>query len=197
MMGHIFERYFTPSDNTLFIDRLAEGTLVSIIEAGQVLMEDPTNYEARAVICWAGTIAHNGFFGVGRQEDWATHRLEHELSALYDVTHGAGLAVMYPAFMKYTLKQDIPRFKRFAEKVFGVNSQGKSDQDVALEGIKKLEEFYVSMHMPIRFKGLGAKAEDIDYLVRKLEENVGQEFGHFVKLNMDDARKIYELACQE
>lgn len=197
MMGHIFERYFTPSDNTLFIDRLAEGTLVSIIEAGQVLMEDPTNYEARAVICWAGTIAHNGFFGVGRQEDWATHRLEHELSALYDVTHGAGLAVMYPAFMKYTLDQDIPRFKRFAEMVFGVNSQSKSDRDVALEGIKKLEEFYVSMHMPIRFKGLGAKAEDIDYLVEKLEENVGQEFGHFMKLNMDDARKIYDLACLE
>jgi alcohol dehydrogenase YqhD (iron-dependent ADH family) len=196
MMGHIFERYFTPSENTLFIDRLAEGTLVSIIEAGRTLMDDPTNYEARSVICWAGTIAHNGFFGVGRQEDWATHRLEHELSALYDVTHGAGLAVMYPAFMKYTLQTDLQRYKRFALKVFDVEANNKTDEEIALEGIEKLEAFYQEMGMPTRFKGLNAKAEDIDYLVDKLEENVGESFGHFMKLNMEDARKIYHLACQ-
>jgi len=195
MMGHIFERYFTPSDNTLFIDRLAEGTLVSIIEAGRVLMDDPTNYEARSVICWAGTIAHNGFFGVGRQEDWSTHRLEHELSALYDVTHGAGLAVMYPAFMKYTLNTDCERYKRFAIKVFGVKAKEKSDKEIALEGILKLEKFYKEMGMPTDFDGLNAKKDDIDYLVKKLEENVGKNFGHFQVLNMEDAKKIYQLAC--
>jgi len=197
MMGHIFERYLTPSDNTLFIDRLAEGALVSIMEAGRTLMDDPTDYDARATICWAGTIAHNGFFGVGRVEDWATHRLEHELSALYDVTHGAGLAVMYPAYMKYTIDQDLPRYKRFAIKVFDVDPNGKSDKDIALEGINKLEKFYQDINMPIRFKGIGAKEKDIDALVSKLKENVGETFGHFQILNMEDAKKIYKLACEE
>lgn len=195
MMGHILERYFTPSDNTLFIDRLAEGALVSIMEAGKTLMEDPTNYDARAVICWAGTIAHNGFFGVGRVEDWATHRLEHELSALYDVTHGAGLAVMYPAFMKYTLHQDLKRLKRLAVNVFSVKVEGKSDEEIALEGIQALENFYRHMHMPIRFKDINAKKEDIKLLVSKLEENVGSTFGHYQKLSMEDAKNIYLLAC--
>ncbi|MGE4571311.1 MAG: iron-containing alcohol dehydrogenase [Candidatus Izemoplasmatales bacterium] len=195
MMGHIFERYFTKSDNTLFVDRLAEGTLVSIIEAAKVLMDDPTNYEARSVICWAGTIAHNGFFGVGRNEDWASHRLEHELSALYDVTHGAGLAVIYPAYMKYTIDVDVQRYKRFAMKVFGVESTNKTDKEVALEGISKLEEFYQSIGMPTRFEGINAKKEDIDFLVEKLEENVGQEFGHYQVLNLEDAKNIYLLAC--
>lgn len=197
MMGHILERYFTPSDNTLFVDRLAEGALVSIMEAGLTLMNDPTNYEARAVICWAGSIAHNGFFGVGRVEDWATHRLEHELSALYDVTHGAGLAVMYPAFMKYTLDQDVLRFSRLATKVFGVEKDGKTDREIALEGIEKLEDFYSTLKMPIRFKEINARKEDIDQLVAKLEENVGQTFGQFKRLTMEDARNIYLLACED
>jgi hypothetical protein len=197
MMGHIFERYLTPTKDTLFVDRLAEGALVSIIEAGKVLMDDPTDYNARSTICWSGTIAHNGFFGVGREEDWATHRLEHELSALYDVTHGAGLAVMYPAYMKYTLDQDIQRYKRFAMKVFGVEAANKSDKEIALEGIQKLEEFYELLGMPTRFKGINAKKEDIDFLVSKLHENVGDTVGHFKVLNMEDAKKIYHLACED
>ncbi|MDA3931760.1 MAG: iron-containing alcohol dehydrogenase [Tenericutes bacterium] len=195
MMGHIFERYLTKSENTLFIDRLAEGTLVSIIEAGKKLMDEPTNYDARAIICWAGTIAHNGFFGVGRVEDWASHGLEHELSALYDVTHGAGLSVIYPAYMKYTLEEDIEKYKRFAIKVFGVDSTNKTDMQIALEGISELESFYEEMGMPTRFEGIGAKEEDIDKLVNKLQENAGKTFGNFKKLTMEDAKKIYELAC--
>lgn len=196
MMGHIFERYFTTSKNTDFIDRLAEGTLISIIEAAKVLVDDPTNYEARSVISWAGTIAHNGFFGVGRDEDWASHRLEHELSALYDVTHGAGLAVIYPAYMKYTLDNHVLRYKKFAQNIFQVDSNGKSDKQVALEGIYALEKFYQDIHMPIRFSGIHAKKEDIDYLVSKLSENVGEHFGHFQVLNMEDAKNIYLLACE-
>jgi len=197
MMGHIFERYLTNSDNTLFIDRLAEGTLVSIIESAKKLMDEPTNYEARAVICWAGTIAHNGFFGVGRQEDWASHGLEHELSALYDVTHGAGLSVIYPAYMKYTLEVDIERYKRFAIKVFGVDPTDKTDQQIALEGISELEAFYEEIGMPTRFEGIDAEEKDIDKLVNKLEENTGGTFGNFKKLNMKDAKRIYELACSK
>lgn len=197
MMAHIFERYFTPSKDTVFVDRLAESTLISIIEAAKVIMDDPTNYEARATICWAGTIAHNGFFGVGRVEDWATHRLEHELSALYDVTHGAGLAVMFPAFMKYTMHQDIKRFKRFAKKVFNVKPDDKTDEMIALEGIHALEAFYQSIDMPIRFSGIGANKEDIDQLVSKLNQNMGDHIGHFKVLDMQDAKQIYLLACEE
>ncbi|MCF7924852.1 MAG: iron-containing alcohol dehydrogenase [Candidatus Izimaplasma sp.] len=196
MMGHIFERYFTNSENTLFVDRLAEGALLSIIEAGKKLIDEPTNYESRSVICWAGTIAHNGFFGVGRQEDWSSHRLEHELSALLDVTHGAGLAVIYPAYMKYTLDNHVKRYKRLAEKVFKIVSKGKTDKEVAEAGIEALEAFYKSINMPIRFSGLNASEKDIPKLVNKLEENVGKSFGHFEKLTLNDARKIYELACQ-
>ncbi|MFW5888741.1 MAG: iron-containing alcohol dehydrogenase [Bacillota bacterium] len=196
MMGHIFERYFTNSKNTLFIDRLAEGTLVSIMEAGKTLMDEPTNYEARSVICWAGTIAHNGFFGVGRQEDWSSHRLEHELSALLDVTHGAGLAVIYPAYMKYILDNHVKRFKRFAEEIFNINPKGKTDKEVAKAGIKALEDFYKSINMPISFEELGASEEDIPKLTKKLAENVGDTFGHFEELTIEDAKKIYKLACK-
>ncbi|MFO7969020.1 MAG: iron-containing alcohol dehydrogenase [Bacillota bacterium] len=196
MMGHIFERYFTNSKNTLFVDRLAEGTLVSIMEAGKKLMNEPTNYEARSIICWAGTIAHNGFFGVGREEDWTSHRLEHELSALLDVTHGAGLAVIYPAYMKYTLNNHIKRYKRFAEKLFNINPEGKTDKEVAEAGIKALENFYESIDMPTRFAGINASEKDIPKLLKKLEENGGKSFGQFEKLTIEDAKKIYQLACE-
>ncbi len=120
MMAHIFERYLSKTQDVILTDRLCEATLVSIMEAANKIMQDPNDYEARATICWAGTIAHNGFLGVGRQEDWVTHGLEHELSALYDMTHGAGLAIMFPAYMAYTLDEDLERYYRLATQVFGV-----------------------------------------------------------------------------
>lgn len=196
MMGHIFERYFTLTKHTELTDRMAEAVLVSIIEAAKVLIDEPYNYDARATICWAGTIAHNGILGVGKQEDWVTHFLEHELSALYDVAHGAGLAVMYPAYMRYVLDVDIERFRRLAVKVFNVKDDLENPRKVALEGIAELERFYQSIKMPISFGELGAKKEDIDKLLATLEINRGKKFGTFKKLTMEDARKIYELACK-
>lgn len=196
MICHIFERYFTKTKDVILTDRLAEATIISIIEAMRVIADEPTNYEARATICWAGTIAHNGSLGVGRQEDWATHELEHELSALYDATHGAGLAVMFPAFMRYTVNEDVQRFRRLAVRVFGIKDKPKKPLKVALAGIDALEAFFKEIGMPTSFKELGAKEEDIDKLMEKLHINQGDKFGHFKELTMEDSRKIYELACK-
>ncbi len=196
MMSHIFERYLTKTQDVILTDRLAEATLVSIMEAARIVMKEPTNYEARATICWAGTIAHNGLLGVGRKEDWATHGLEHELSALYDVTHGAGLAVMFPAYMRYTINEDVQRYRRLAVKVFGIKDRSKKPLKVAKAGINALESFFKEIGMPTSFKEIGAKESDIDILIKKLEINHGKKFGSFKELSMEDARKIYKLASK-
>lgn len=196
MISHLLERYLTTTKDVILTDRLIESTIVSIIEAMKVVQNEPTNYQARATICWAGTIAHNGSLGVGRNEDWASHRLEHELSALYDVAHGAGLAVIFPAYMRYTLDVDLDRYKRFAMEVFKIDETGKNSKEVALEGIEALEEFYRSIKMPLSFKELGAKEEDIDLLVKKLNINVGHSLGGFKGLSMEDAKNVYKIACK-
>lgn len=196
MMSHILERYLTKTNDVILTDRLCEATLVSIIEAMRVVANEPTNYEARATICWAGTIAHNGSLGVGREEDWAAHRLEHELSALYDVTHGAGLAVMFPAYMRYTVLEDVQRYRRLAVKVFGIKDNKRKPLKVALAGIDALENFFKEIKMPTTFNEIGAKKEDIDKLLEKLRINVGDIVGHFKGLTMDEAREVYELACK-
>jgi alcohol dehydrogenase YqhD (iron-dependent ADH family) len=196
MISHILERYLTKSKNVILVDRLAEATMVSIIEAAKVVMKEPTNYEARATICWASTIAHNGFLGVGRVSDWATHRLEHELSALYDVTHGAGLAVMFPAYMKYTIMEDIQRYRRLAIKVFDIKDNKRKPLKVAQAGINALESFFKQIGMPTSFKDIGAKEEDIPLMIEKLKINVGERVGNFKSLTMEDAENIYHIACK-
>jgi len=196
MMSHIFERYLTKSKSGILVDRLSEATLVSIIEAARVVMKEPTNYEARATICWASTIAHNDFLGVGRVSDWATHRLEHELSALYDVTHGAGLAVMFPAYMRYTVMEDIQRYRRLAIKVLGIKDNKRKPLKVAMAGINALEGFFKEIGMPTSFNDIGAKKEDIPKLVEKLRINVGDRVGNFKSLTMEDAENIFHIACK-
>ncbi len=196
MMGHIFERYFTLSKNTALTDRMSEAVLVSIMEAARKLMKEPFDYDSRATICWAGTIAHNGILGVGKQEDWVTHFLEHELSALLDVAHGAGLAVMYPAYMQFVLDTDIERFRHLAVKVFNVPDDPENPRQVALDGIARLKEFYKEIGMPTTFAEIGAKKEDIDKLLKTLKINRGNKFGTFRPLTLEDAREIYLLACK-
>ena len=196
MISHIFERYFTTSQNVILTDRQSEATLISIMEAARKLMKEPKNYEARATICWAGTVAHNGVLGVGRSEEWTTHGLEHQLSALYDMTHGAGLAVMFPAYMKYTLDVDLERYYRLATTVFGVPQNHFDKRGVALEGIKRLEDFFKEIGMPVTLKEAGAKKEDIPRLVELLSKNTGESFGSFMELTLEDAKRIYELAWE-
>ena len=195
MMAHVMERYFTNTENVEISDRLCEGILLTIINQAPIAIKDPENYAARANLTWAGTVAHDGTCGVGREEDWATHLLEHELSALYDVAHGAGLAVMFPAWMKYVHESNIDKFVQFATRVWGIK-ETDDKKEMALQAIESLENFFVSIGLPVTFEDLGAKKEDIGKLVEVLTINTGGSLGSFKKLNMDDARKIYELACE-
>jgi alcohol dehydrogenase YqhD (iron-dependent ADH family) len=196
MMSHIFERYLTRSTGVELTDQLSEATLRSIVSAARVVMKNPLDYDARATICWAGTIAHNGSLGVGRIEDWSTHGLEHELSALYDVTHGAGLAVMFPAYMRYTVDADVERYRRLAVNVWGISDDPEHPRKTALAGIDALENFWREIGMPTTFAEIGARREDIGILLDKLEINRGKTFGQFVRLTREDARNIYLLACK-
>lgn len=193
MMAHVMERYFTNTQDVEITDRLSEAILLTVIKETPKLMANPNDYEARANIMWSGMVAHNDTCGVGRDSDWSTHNLEHELSGLYDVAHGAGLAVMFPAWMKYVMHHDIMRFAQFAVRVWGCEMDFQNPEKTALQGIARYEAFMQSIGMPIRFAELGAKAEDIPLLVEKL--GLGDRtIGSFVKLNEDDVKKIYELA---
>ena len=194
MFAHVLERYFTNTKDVEITDRICEAIMLTIINETPKALADPTDYLARANIMWAGMVAHNDICGVGREQDWATHTLEHELSALYDVAHGAGLAVMFPAWMKYNMKQDVNRFAQFAVRVFGCEMDFQNPERTAKEGITKFEQFLLSIGMPIRFKELGAKAEDIPTLIEMLKMN-DRAIGNFVKLSREDVEAIYKLAA--
>jgi len=196
MMAHVMERYFTQTRDVDLTDRMCEAILLSIIKEAPVAMREPQNYEARANLMWAGTMAHNGICGVGREEDWASHGLEHELSALYGVAHGAGLAVMFPAWMKYVYTSGIDRFVQFAVRIWGIEFTGDK-KETALKGINALKDFFSSLGLPVSFSRLGAKASDIDRLIDTLKINSGGRLGAFRRLDMTDARAIYEIAAKE
>ena len=193
MMAHVMERYFTNTKDVEITDRIGEAVMKTIINEAPKALKNPNDYEARANLMWAGMLAHNDICGVGREQDWSTHMIEHELSGLYDVTHGAGLSVMFPAWMKYVLHHDVLRFAQFAVRVWGCEMDFQNPENTARKGIERYEQFMTSIGMPIRFSELGAKAEDIPVLVKTL--GLGKRtLGSFVKLTEEDIRKIYELA---
>lgn len=193
MMAHIMERYFTNTSDTEVTDRLCEGTLKAIIKEAQIVMKEPRDYGARANIMWAGTIAHNGICGTGREEDWASHFMEHEISALYDVTHGAGLAVVFPAWLTYMADHNVGKVAQFAERVWDVPSSTDL-KAVALEGIARFKAFLHEIGMPVTFKELGIEHPDIDLLVAHLHENKGERVGNYIRLDRHATRTIYEIA---
>lgn len=192
MMAHIFERYFTNTPETEVTDRVAEGVLKAIITEAPRVMADPENYDARANIMWCGTLAHNGICGTGRQEDWVSHFMEHELSAVYGVTHGAGLAVMTPAWMTFMATHNPSKGAQFARRVMDVVND--DDTQAALEGIARLRAFYASLGLPITLAQLGIEEPDFDLLVKKLHENKGEVIGGYYRLTATETRQIYELA---
>ena len=194
IMAHVFERYFTNTKEVEITDRLCEAVLLTMIMETPRVIADPNNYEARANIMWAGTVAHTNLCGVGREQDWNSHGLEHELSGLYDVAHGAGLAVIMPAWMEYVHKQDMMRFCQMATRVFGCQMNFGDPEATALEGIRRFREFLKSIGMPISFEELGAREADIPLLVEKFGIGDGTT-GGFMKLNKDDITKIYKLAA--
>lgn len=192
MIAHIMERYFSNTPNVEITDRVAEGVLKAIITEAPKVIANPEDYDARANIMWSGTLAHNGVCSGGREEDWATHGLEHELSAVYDVTHGAGLAVMFPAWMSYALNENPAKLAQFARRVFDIDE--KDDRIAAEKGISALKEFLSSIGMPISMKELGIDNPDIELLAKKVTENKGDVFGNYIKIDRNTAEKIYSLA---
>lgn len=194
MMAHIMERYFTNTQEVEIGDRLCEGTLMAIINEAPKVMRNPEDYGARANLMWAGMIAHNGTCGVGCEEDWTSHFLEHEISAIYGVTHGAGLSVIFPAWMTWMVEHNVGKIAQYAVRVWGV-PESEDKKAVALEGIGKLKAFFSSLGLPVTFKELGVENPDIDRLADSLHRNKGELVGNYVKLTKLDSKEIYRLAC--
>lgn len=192
MMAHIFERYFSPTADVEITDRVSEGVLKAIIEEAPKVMADPCDYQARANIMWSGTLAHNGICGTGRKEDWASHAMEHEISAVYGVTHGAGLAVVMPAFMTFMAAHAPAKGAQLARRVFDVVET--DDRKAALEGIERLKAFFASLGLPLTFSRLGIENPDVELLVRKLHENKGEIIGGYYPLGAKETAEIYNLA---
>lgn len=202
MMVHVMERYFTNTKGVELTDRMCEAVLKAVITEAPKVMANPNDYDARANIMWCGTQAHNGLCGLGREEEWTSHFLEHEVSAIYNVAHGAGLAAIVPAWLQFVAEKNPDKVEQFARRVMDVTAQdvdptaapGAKFKLVALEGIRRLKAFWHSIGMPVSLAELGIENPDIDLLVQKLHQNKGENVGFYVKLDRNDTRRIYELS---
>ncbi len=192
MISHVMERYFTPTADVDLTDRLCEAIIQAVVQAAPKVLENPEDYEARAQIMWAGMIAHNDLAGLGRQHDWASHRIEHELSAQYGVTHGAGLAVIFPSWMKYVYRENMARFVQFANRIWHVDYTAGREEEAVLEGIRRHKAFYESLGMPVTLKALGVTDNRYDIMARKALRN--GPLGGFKKLEYEDVVAIYRGA---
>lgn len=180
IMAHLMERYFTNVKNVELTDRLIEATLKTVINNSKKVLENSSDYDAWSEIMWAGTIAHNNLLNTGRIGDWASHAIEHELSGIYDIAHGAGLAIIFPAWMKYVYKHDIDRFEQFAIRVWNVNG--------ALEGINALENFLISIGQKVKLSEVGITSR-----FEEMSEKCNST-GNFVKLDSKDILNILNIA---
>ncbi len=194
IMAHLWERYFTNTRDVEVTDRMIEALLLTMIKETPRAIAEPDNYAARANMLWAGMMAHNDSCGVGREQDWASHGIEHELSAVYDCAHGAGLAVVFPAWMQYNYKQDVDRFAQAAHRVWGIPMEEDKER-MALAGIQAFKAFLQSIGMPVNFAQLGAREEDIEAMAHKACWGDGAQgsLGHFVRLEQRDVENIYRL----
>lgn len=192
MMSHVFEHYFHQEEPTEFQDRMCEGLLLTVMETAPKLLDDLENYDHRATVLYCGTMALNGMLSMGFRGDWATHNIEHAVSAVYDIPHGGGLAILFPNWMKHNLKVKPERFKKLAVRVFDVNPEGKTDEEVGLEGIEKLREFWNSIGAPSRLADYDIDDSQLEVMADKAM--VYGEFGNFTKLNKEDVLKIYQMS---
>ncbi len=194
IMAHVFERYFTNTTEVEITDRLCEAVLLTMVKETPRVIADPDCYPARSNIMWAGMVAHNDIVGVGRSQDWNSHGIEHELSGLYDCAHGAGLAVIMPAWMEFVCSHNILRFAQMAVRIFGCQMNFENPEMTAREGIRCFRQFLHEIGMPINFDELGAKEEDIPILVEKFGLGDGKT-GGFVSLSSEDVAEIYRIAA--
>ncbi len=196
IMMHTMERYFTNGGNMEITDALAEGLIRTVMVNAEILVKDPKDYDARAEVMWAGSLSHNGLTGCGNDGgDWMTHKLEHELGGLYDVAHGAGLAAIWGSWARYVCKDCLPRFKRFAVNVMGIEPVG-SDEEIALKGIEAMEDFYRRIHMPTNLRELGVEAsdEDLKTMAHKCFVGTGGPKGSAKLLYEEDMLEIYKAS---
>ena len=197
IMMHTMERYFSHDDDMNITDAIAEGLLKTMIDCAPLVLKEPENYRYRAQVMWAGSLAHNDLTGCGRIGDWATHQLEHELSGMFDVTHGAGLAAIWPSWARYVYKCNVSRFVRFAVNVMGVENDFTDPEATAIRGIEAMERFYHSIGMPINIHELiGRDITDaqIKEMVRKCSHDYTITQGQFKELTPNDMAAIYTLA---
>jgi alcohol dehydrogenase YqhD (iron-dependent ADH family) len=195
IMAHMIERYFTTEEYVDFSDRLIEGGLRSILQNAPIVLASPENYNARAEIMWASTIAHNTLLQMGRGiGDWASHNIEHELSAEYNIAHGAGLAIILPAWMKYVWKSNPQRFVQFASRVLDVDYALAMEEEIVMEGIRRLEFFFKRIGMPIRLNEAGIDSDRLEKLANRAAPTPKVTLGNFVKLKSEDILAIYKLA---
>lgn len=192
IMSHVFEHYFHQEPNTLLQDAYCEALLRTVIETAPKLVEDLTNYDLRSTILLCGTMALNGTLNMGYNGDWATHNIEHAVSAVYDIPHGGGLAILFPNWMKHVLEGNEARFKQMAVNVFGVDPTGKTDRDVALEGIEALRSFWTSIGAPSRLADYDIDAGQIEVMAEKAV--LFGPFGNFKLLQREDVVAIYQAS---
>ena len=194
IMAHLMERYFTNVTHVSFTDRLLESTMKTLIDLAPKVLKNPQDYDAWSELMWAGTIAHNNLLNTGRIGDWASHDIEHEISGIYDVAHGAGLAVVFPAWMKHVLDHDLNRFVQWSVRVWNVEMDVFNPEAVARAGIEKMEAFFHSLGLGTQLADLGIKDNRIDEMADKCTSGNTQTIGNFVKLDRDAVREILLLA---
>ncbi|MET7018209.1 iron-containing alcohol dehydrogenase [Bacillus mycoides] len=192
IMSHVLEQYFHHGMNTELQDRYCESVLRTVIETAPKLLSDLENYEHRETILYCGTMALNGILAMGVKGDWATHNIEHAVSAVHDIPHGGGLAILFPNWMKHVIDENVSRFKQFAIRVFDVETDGKTDKEVALEGIEALRQFWTSIEAPVTLADYAIRESEIDLMADKAMAY--GEFGNFKKLNKDDVLAIYKAS---
>ncbi|HUX39170.1 MAG TPA: iron-containing alcohol dehydrogenase [Rectinemataceae bacterium] len=196
IMSHLLERYFTNSRPVEFTDRLIEATLKTVIDAAPRVLANRGDYDSMAELMWAGTIAHNNLLNTGRVGDWATHDLEHEVSAIYNVAHGAGLAALFPSWMRFALPHDPLRFAQIANRVWGIELVPKDLERAAHRGIQALEAFWTSLGLATRLGPLGVKDDRVAEMAEKLSAKGTRKTGNFVKIGRAEAEAIYRLALR-
>lgn len=197
MMMHTMERYFSKDDDMETTDAIAEAILRTCMKEGPLALANPTDYTCRANIMWAGTLAHNDLTGCGTTGDWATHNIEHEISGLFDVSHGAGLAAVWGSWARYTRNENLPRFARFAHNVMGIDTTNMSDMEASETGIKAMEQFFRSIGMPTDIHTLVGKDitdAEIEEMAQKCTNGDTTTIGGLKILHAADIVKIYQMA---
>ena len=194
IMAHMMERYFTRVEHVELTDRLIAAGMKTMLHNAPIVMARPDDYDARAEVMWTGTLAHNTLLHTGRIGDWGSHKVEHELSASYDIAHGAGLSIVFPAWMKYAIRQYPGKIAQFATDVFDVPADFGTQTEVALEGVRRLEAFYKSLNMPTRLHEAGIRHCDYAALAERALPTEESVIGEYIRLHRQDIVEIYRLA---